>query len=193
MHSNGSEPHDRLPPPAFPPGSSRRIRPEQGSVPEDAFISPDAPIERGSIPEDAIFSPDDPVTRSGTRMPDDAFFSPDEPVVREAEPTVPEDFEDVLRSHGSSSTGAEGETEGSEGQVTGMSLEVQQRGRGGSRFDDPHVERLYAKLVGLTKAVKERGEAGLRTEAGMSRFETTLRGYCVGYLAGLREPSDPES
>ncbi len=165
-------------------------------MPEDAFISPDAPIERGSIPEDAIFSPDDPVTRSGTRMPDDAFFSPDEPVVREAEPTVPEDFEDVLRSHSSSAFGEEAEAavaEGMEVQVTGMSLEVKQRGRGGGRFDDPHVERLYARLVGLVKAVKERGEAGLRTEPGMSRFETTLRGYCVGYLAGLREPLDPDA
>ena len=187
MSDNGTEPGP-LPPPAFPPGSKRRVRPAvtDGGVPEDAFISPDAPIERGSIPDDAIFSPDDPIVRSGTRMPEDAFFSPDEPVVRDAPPVKPEDFEAVV-------SGAMEEEGESEVVVTGMNLDAHKSARGGHRFDDPHVEMLYAKLVGLVKGVKEKGEAGLRTSSEMSRFEATLRGYCVGYLAGLRENPEPDA
>ena len=46
MSDNGTQPGP-LPPPAFPPGSDRRVRPAaaDAGVPEDAFISPDAPIE----------------------------------------------------------------------------------------------------------------------------------------------------
>ena len=180
MNDNGTDPGP-LPPPAFPPGSDRhRSAGGGGTVPDDAFTSPDAPFEHGSIPDDAIFSPDDPVTRSGTRMPKDAFFDPDQPVVRAAPPTKPEDFESVVGGHADD-----------EVQVTGMSMESHTRSRG-HRFEDPHVEILYSKLVGLVRGVKERGEAGLRTTSEMSRFEATLRGYCVGYLAGLRENPDHE-
>ena len=184
MNDNGT-PTGPLPPPAFPPGSERRRTPaEEGSVPEDAFISPDAPIRHGSIPDDAIFSPDDPVVRSGTRMPEDAFFDPDQPVVRAAPPTTPEDFEEVVAGHADDEDG--------DVVVTGMSMDSSPRTRAG-RFDDPHVEMLYARLVGLVKGVKEKGEAGLRTSPDMSRFEATLRGYCVGYLAGLRENPDRDA
>ena len=187
MQDNGNGPKDdRLPPPAFPPGSDR-ARAARASTPADLE-------DDGSIPDDAIFSPDDPIERSGTRLPDDAFFSPDEPIVRAAPPTKPEDFEEVLGSLKSARVASDGDeaTEADDVVVTGIGLDTHLRGRGSSRFDDPHVERLYARLVGLVKSVKEKGEAGLRTTPEMSRFDATLRGYCVGYLAGLRENPDHE-
>jgi len=51
---------------------------------------------------------------------------------------------------------------------------------------DPHVRELVVALSKLAEAVRRRGEAGLRVTTDMSRFESTLRGYCVGYLAGRR-------
>jgi hypothetical protein len=51
---------------------------------------------------------------------------------------------------------------------------------------DPHVRELVVALSKLSEAVRRRGEAGLRVTPEMTRFESTLRGYCVGYLAGRR-------
>jgi hypothetical protein len=57
---------DRLPPPAFPPGHRRswvhrprRVGPDEGmgggTIPEDAFYSPDAPLRRiESLPDDDV-------------------------------------------------------------------------------------------------------------------------------------------
>ena len=179
MSDNGASPDPgRLPPPTFPPGSAKRrvARP----APLMADLADDS--GEGAIPADAIFSPDDAVTRSGTRVPDDAFFSPDQPVVRQAPPTKPEDFEAVMEG-----IGGEDETEGV---VTGIGLSSHVRKAGEAHLEDPHVERLYVALKALTRGVRDRGEAGLRTTNEMSRFEATLRGYCVGYLAGLRETPD---
>jgi hypothetical protein len=46
----------------------------------------------------------------------------------------------------------------------------------------------------LAESLNRKGEAGLRANLEMSRFEATLRSYCVGYLAGRRaeDPLPPE-
>ncbi len=140
---------DRLPPPAFPPGSATRKAPVS--------------IERVS-------------------SLDDAFISPDAPIVRDGAPRAPDDFERIM------GTGDEDEV-----QVTGIGddthLDVT-GGAGAPRPSDPWVAHLLEALEALTGSVRQKGEAGLRTSPSMSRFEATLRGYCVGYLAGLREDAD---
>ena len=51
---------------------------------------------------------------------------------------------------------------------------------------DPHVAALTNAVAKLAEALRRRGEAGLHASPDMSRFEATLRAYCVGYLAGRR-------
>lgn len=51
---------------------------------------------------------------------------------------------------------------------------------------DPHVAALTNAVMKLAEALRRRGEAGLHASPDMSRFEATLRAYCVGYLAGRR-------
>ncbi len=70
-HDSRSNRGDRLPPPAFPPGHRRGWvhRPRSadpqvgmggGTIPEDAFYSPDAPLRRiESLPEDDTELPSD--------------------------------------------------------------------------------------------------------------------------------------
>ncbi|HSH74956.1 MAG TPA: hypothetical protein VLA09_04715 [Longimicrobiales bacterium] len=73
-----------------------------------------------------------------------------------------------------------------EGVVTGMGMdrhvEPEELAAGG----DPYVMEVYEVVHKLSEALRWKGEAGLRTSPAMSRFEATLRGYCVGYLAGRR-------
>jgi hypothetical protein len=172
----------RLPPPAFPPGSRRHLHTNSNSRPsseapsggteDDAFISPDDPIPpRRDTMGGAFISPDDPIP---ARRPDavfDAFISPDEPL-------PPRDQE-----------------EPEEGVVTGIGddphLEPEELISGG----DPYVLELIGAVGRLAEALKRRGEAGLKSSPQMTRFEATLRAYCVGYLAGRRaedEESVPE-
>ncbi|HEX9885092.1 MAG TPA: hypothetical protein VGA70_01320 [Longimicrobiales bacterium] len=163
---------DDFPPPVFAPGSDRAqaLRAELDesarAVPDDAFIDPDEPLRRRSA------------------ISDDAFIDPDAPIVRARPPEVPDDFERVLR----------GESD--------LDMEVMVTGMG----DDPHLDdedmralRTYGdpqmvdlvRMVGeLARALEDKGEAGLRATPAMSRFETTLRAYCTGYLAGQREFAD---
>jgi len=167
---------DRLPPPMFPPGA-RHVHARRSSAP--------AGVERehGGIPEDAFISPDDPIVREGDAeagFGEDAFIDPDAPIVRTSPPRPPADYEDVLRS-----TGALLE----EGVVTGIGDDAhleEEDIRALEGFDDPDVEELSRALDRLADAVRGKGEGGLRTSADMSRFEATLRAYCVGYLAGRR-------
>jgi hypothetical protein len=174
----------RLPPPAFPPGSRKHItNNSSGHVDSSdlggAFISPDDPIpERDHSVEDAIISPDDPIparvdsvvdatTPSGSSG---AFISPDEPI-------PPRD---------TVSTGPGGvpqfETEG--GVVTGIGMDDHTDADELASAGDPYVIELVEKVGKLAEALRSKGEAGLRSAPGMDKFETTLRGYCVGYLAG---------
>ena len=182
----------RLPPPAFPPGSRRRLSnnnsgrvapPDLG----DALISPDDPIpERDYSVEDALISPDDPMPDrkdpiGEAAIPSDdssgAFISPNDPIpprnIVTAEPGGVPQFE----------------TEG--GVVTGMGMDHHMDAEELATGGDPYVMDLVQKVGKLAEALRAKGEAGLRSSPGMDQFETTLRGYCVGYLAGRRAKNDP--
>jgi hypothetical protein len=129
-------------------------------------------------------APKDPKQTEGldrSGFPEDAIHGPDDPVVRLEAPTVPPDFEAVM--------GGVGNLERTMGEVavTGMGndshlspdpeLEPQ---------PDPYVAELSAALERLRRGLASRGEAALKVSPEMSRFDATLRAYCVGYLAGRR-------
>lgn len=119
---------------------------------------------------------------------DEAFISPDDPVVRSGAPQVPEDFEEVM-SRVRPADLMEGEV-----RVTGMGDDPHLRPEAGQRnWSDPHLEQIADTVDRLAEELNTRGEAGLRVRDGMSRFEATLRAYCVGYLSALRDhsPTDP--
>jgi hypothetical protein len=147
----------RLPPPAFPPGARR------GQVGHDVASS-------ASALGDAFISPDDPMPPR-SEVPDDAFISPDEPIVRKRAAAI---------------VSIDPEEEVVTGVVTGMGddahLDPGELAAGG----DPHVTDLVETVAKLAEALRRKGEAGLRTGPDMTRFEATLRAYCVGYLAGRR-------
>lgn len=163
----------RLPPPAFPPGNRKHLHtnsvtpappPMLASEPGEAsFIFPDDPIPPRKDPVGGAFiSPDDPMPERRRDAVFDAFISPDDPLP----------------------TREEGDEE--DGVVTGMGsdphMDPEELVSGG----DPHVIELIGAVGRLAEALKRRGEAGLRTSTQMTRFEATLRSYCVGYLAGRR-------
>jgi hypothetical protein len=58
------------------------------------------------------------------------------------------------------------------------------------RYTDPHVAGLVLHVGRLASALRDHGEAALRTTADMNRFEATLRTYCVGYLVAQREAGE---
>lgn len=173
--------NSRLPPPAFPPGGRRpayrnnstRPRPRgpvEDGVRDDAFISPDDPLPpRSDALERAIILPDEPLPE---RRPDalrGAILSPEDPLSRRRPAAT-----------------------GEEGVVTGIGsdphLEREELVAGG----DPHVMEVADAIRKLAEALGRKGEAGLRTTPTMSRFEATLRAYCVGYLAGRRAEEEAE-
>lgn len=152
----------RLPPPAFPPGSRKQARDNDWNQ-----SSADA-LGEGFI------SPDEPMPERHDQA-DDAFISPDEPIPHR-DPVEDESGLPEFESAG--------------GVVTGMGddehIEPEELVMGG----DPYVMDLAQKVGKLAEALKGKGEAGLRSSPDMDKFETTLRGYCVGYLAGRRVEDD---
>jgi hypothetical protein len=76
--------------------------------------------------------------------------------------------------------------------VTGMGMDAHLEPEELVTGGDPHVMELVGAIRKLADAVKRKGEAGLRATTGMSRFEATLRAYCVGYLAGRRAEDEEE-
>lgn len=171
----------RLPPPAFPPGKRklhvrrRDRRGEAAATLDDALISPDEPLperaEGADIPDDAFISPDDPIERVARAADDDAFISPDEPLPPRQE---------------AAAVAVEEEIDAEEIRVTGIGdddhMDPEELALGG----DPHMMEISEAVSKLAAAIRSRGEAGLRATPDMTRFETTLRAYCVGYLTGRR-------
>lgn len=149
----------RLPPPAFPPGMKRVAMRRKPAAGADDLSS-------------AFISPDDPMPDRSGSVPDDAFISPDEPIQRHAPPKPvglkEEDFDP------------------DEVVVTGIGDDAHLAPEELALGFDPHVLEVVDKVGKLAEALKRRGEAGLRSTPDMSRFEATLRSYCVGYLAGRR-------
>ena len=169
----------RLPPPAFPPGSRKlhvRWRDQEAKAGNDgAPISPNEPLPEGSdFPEDAFISPDAPIERLARAADDDAYISPDEPMPQRSVATIVEaeeyDPDDVV--------------------VTGMGHDSHLEPEDLAMAGDPHVMKVTEVVSKLAEALKRKGEAGLRASPEMGRFEATLRGYCVGYLAGRRAEED---
>jgi len=169
----------RLPPPAFPPGSRKlhvrrrdKKEPSKGDI-DAALISPDEPMpDRSDFPEDAFISPDAPIERLARASDDDAFISPDEPMP----PRVPRSDE-----------GADEESfDEDDVVVTGMGHDAHLDPEDLAMAGDPHVMEVSEVVSKLAADLKRKGEAGLRSSPEMGRFESTLRGYCVGYLAGRR-------
>ena len=102
---------------------------------------------------------------AGSRIAPDAFITPDEP--------IPDPGPD-------------------EGVVTGIGNDphLDETDPASPRYADPHVAGLVNQVGRLAEALRDLGEAGLRTTADMSRFEATLRAYCVGYLVAQRETGE---
>ena len=124
--------------------------------------------EADVFPDDAFISPDDPIVRD-SRFDSDAFISPDEPLPpRGAEEIDPDDVV-----------------------VTGIGddAHLEQEKLPTAAQGDPAIVYLTQRVGRLADGLRGKGEAALRTTADMSRFEATLRAYCVGYLAAQRDHS----
>jgi len=165
-----------LPPPSFPPGAKRVNAPRAQPGSEDlsaALIHPDDPIPQrtGDVPDHAFISPDEPIRRSAGGAPDDAFISPDEPI-RQRAPHSGTLVREVI--------------DPDEVVVTGIGDDAHMDPDELAAGFDPHVLEVVDQVGKLAEALKRRGEAGLRSTPDMTRFEATLRAYCVGYLAGRR-------
>ena len=157
---------DRLPPPAFPPGRGAQPARVRRSAAARRTEGEGGEGE-GGVPDEAFISPDEPIVRSGTRIAPGAFISPDEPLPARDDDDIDSD----------------------EGMVTGIGDDphLGDEDLAFSRYSDPHVADLVLRVGRLADALRDKGEAGLRTTADMSRFEATLRAYCVGYLAAQRD------
>jgi hypothetical protein len=155
---------DPLPPPAFPP-SERGAKYRRALRIPLVEPGPAQPVGTDAgevgVPDEAFISPDDPIVRAGSRIAPDAFISPDEPLLDPGP---------------------------SEGVVTGIGNDphLDDTNPTSPRHTDPHVAGLVGQVGRLADTLRDRGEVGLRTTDDMSRFEATLRAYCVGYLVAQR-------
>lgn len=116
----------------------------------------------------AFISPDDPLPERGGERLGEGFISPDAPMPRR------------------SSRPLAVEPDAEEGVVTGMGDDAHMELEELTLGFDPHVLELVDAVGKLAEALKRKGEGGLRTTPDMTRFQATLRSYCVGYLAGRR-------
>jgi hypothetical protein len=130
-----------------------------------------------------MIEPDDPMPRRRDPI-EQAFISPDDPMPERKLDMLPE-FADYVAS-----PPGDLEDEG-EGEAVGMDLDAHAFPSEVMMAWDPHVAELVDALVRLGEALRRSGEAGLRTSPEMSRFDATLRAYCVGYLAGRRAEDPP--
>jgi hypothetical protein len=185
MSENNNKKGGRLPPPAFPPGSRKQAvrSPSSAAKPQaarpassEAFISPDDPIPaRTDKLASAFILPDDPMPERRPDVMENAFISPEDPLPKReslgVRRTMGKPEEGVVTSIGSDAHLDRGEL-----------------AAGG----DPFVMEMMEAVTKLAQSVRRKGEAGLRATADMSRFEVTLRAYCVGFLAGRRAEAEPE-
>jgi len=170
--------NSRLPPPAFPPGARKQVHRNSTGAPKPSvdgqradgvFISPDDPIPpRNDKLGRAFISPDDPLPPRSDVVAG-AIISPEEPLPPRSEP---------------------GEEE--EGVVTGMGFDAHMDPEELVSGGDPYVIEVSHAVRKLADSLKRKGEAGLRAVPSMSRFEATLRAYCVGYIAGRRAEEEEE-
>ncbi len=156
----------RIPPPAFPPGSRKHRR-----------TNHTRPVAAEAL-GDGFISPEDPLPERSSSV-DEAFISPDEPLPHRE-----------LRSGGGSDLPA---FDVEEAVVTGIGDDAHLDPIELVAAGDPHVMELIEKVGKLAEALRTKGEAGLKITPEMDRFESTLRGYCVGYLAGRRAEDDPSA
>jgi len=155
---------DQLPPPAFPPGERstwyrRALRTPRGKPGPAQPVGSEAGKAGGL--DEAFISPSDPIVRARSRIAPDAVISPDEPIL---------------------DLGPEG------GEVTGIGNDphLEETDPASPRYTDSAVAGLVLQVGRLADALCGHGEAGLQITADMSRFEATLRAYCVGYLVAQR-------
>ncbi len=168
MSENNNKQGGRLPPPAFPPGSRKQHTPRNSSAPK-AEAAPKLPAG-----DSAYISPDDPMPVRTDKVAS-AFILPDDPMPeREAL--------GVRRTMGKPE----------EGVVTGLGSNAHVDKGELAAAGDPHVMELTEAVGKLAQALKRKGESGLRSSPDMSRFDATLRAYCVGFLAGRRAEAQPE-
>jgi hypothetical protein len=165
-NSNGS----RLPPPAFPPGTRKHVARSAAPV--------EADVEESTSADVAFISPDEPLPPRADPM-GDAFISPDDPMPERKIELLPE-FDTEVRFE-----------PGEEGVVVGMDLDAHLDEAEIVSGGDPYVMEVMAAVANLAELLQNRGEAGLRASPDMSRFEATLRSYCVGFLAGRRADGPP--
>lgn len=123
---------------------------------------------------DGLIAHDSPIPHRRDPI-EQAFISPDEPIPERKIELAPE-FADY----------ATPSAEDGEGEVVGMDLDAHLDPIDAMAAADPYVAELTGSIKRLAAALERRGEGGLRTAPGMSRFDATLRAYCVGYLAGRR-------
>ena len=188
MSENNNKKGGRLPPPAFPPGSRRKVvksaappapsvpsTPAKPNVSDDAFISPDDPMPaRADKVASAFILPDDPIPERRADAMTTAFISPEDPMPKR-------EALGVRRTMGKPE----------EGVVTGLGSNAHMDKGELAAAGDPHVMELIDAVGKLAQALRRKGEAGLRSSPEMSRFDATLRAYCVGYLAGRRAEAEP--
>lgn len=161
---DGSSDENRLPPPAFPPGA-----PEQ--LDELGAESSDAAYRRSN--GQGAHSPGD------GDFADGAIIEPDDPFpLRDI--TLTEDF-----------GGERSESPVEAGEVVGMDLSAHLSPEEIVARGDPHLMELIGAVSKLAEGLRRKGEAGLHAAPSMSRFEATLRAYCVGFLAGRRSKDPP--
>lgn len=175
--------NSRLPPPAFPPGTRRKVHKNS--------TGPHKPSADPHVERDAFISPDDPFPPRSDKVAN-AFISPDEPLPARSDDlagaflSFDDSTEDSLPLHGSIPAHED------EGVVTGMGsdphLDPEELATGG----DPYVMEVAHAVRKLAEVLSRKGEAGLRSTPDMSRFEATLRAYCVGYVAGRRAEDEEE-
>jgi hypothetical protein len=136
-----------------------------------------APAQSEVPVEDAFISPDDPLPSRVDPM-GGAFISPDDPIPERRIELAAPFREDTIEP-------------GEEGQVVGMDLDPHLGADEVVSGGDPHVMEVMHAITKLAEGLNRRGEAALRAGPDMSRFEATLRSYCVGYLAGRRAEETP--